>query len=310
LRRAGLVLLVVSVGLLGACGTGGDDGAGERGAAGGGEPSSTGAAAGVAKDGGGGGRAGGGQAPVGDASSLVSARLAVGQRIAQTAELTVRIGDGRLGEALASVARDAERVGGYVVSSTAGTGGADAPESGEVVIRVPAPRFLASVRAAERLGTVVARRIGSEDLTQDYVDTESRLRHARAVEGRLLALLGRSDRVADVLAVQDRLAGVQEQIEVAKGRLDRLAGLTELATITLHLREGAGDPSPAGGWGVRDALDRAAHAAMRVVNAAIVVVGALLPVAVAAALVLLALRSLRGRRRPVPVEPVEPAGRA
>jgi hypothetical protein len=227
------------------------------------------------------------------------ARLAVGQRIAQTADVTVRVGKGRLDETLDAIALDAQRVGGYVVSSTVGDAGGRAPVEGTIVVRVPAPRFLAALRTVGRRGTVVSRSVGSEDVTQEYVDTQARLRHDRAVEGRLLTLLGRAAQVGEVLAVQDRLSTVQEEIEISKGRLEQLAGMTELSTIAVHLREpgGAAGPRPTDGWGVRAALRDAAHNAVDVVNGAIVALGALLPVLLVAALVApIVLRVLRRRR--------------
>ena len=114
---------------------------------------------------------------------------------------------------------------------------------------------------------MVARESTSDDLTQDYVDTESRLRHARLVEARLVALLDEAKTVNETLAVQSRLDDVQLRIETDRGRLDNLTRVTSYATIAVTSSRPtpaaavaavtkAGDDRP---WGLRDALDDAAH---------------------------------------------------
>lgn len=164
--------------------------------------------------------------------------------------------------------RDAHAVaggfGGYVVAASR-SGSAEGARSGTITMRVPGGRFDDAVdrlRGLER-AKVDRLEVTSQDVTQELVDTGSRLRHDRAVEERLLALLAQTDGVSEVLAVQARLDQVQEQIEVSRGRLQYLEKLTSMGTIEVRLRErgaSADDRDPtadavlADAW--RDALDR------------------------------------------------------
>ena len=230
-----------------------------------------------------------------------SRRLALAQRIAQTAELTLRIGRGSLDDVMQQATVDATRLGGYVTSSTT-TGGAGAgPTQGTVVVRVPARRFGEMLGLAAAYGRVLSRRVGSEDLTQDYVDTRSRLRHAQAVERRLIQILDRAVKVGDVLAVQDRLDTVQEAIEIDRGRLDQLSLLTDLSTVSIRLREPVPPPRHAAAqtraWSFGRALHASLHAAATVTRGGLVVAGALLPPALLAAILLPLVRLVRARRR-------------
>ena len=164
---------------------------------------------------------------------------------------------------------------------------------------------------------MVARESTSDDLTQDYVDTESRLRHARLVEARLVALLDEAKTVNQALAVQSRLDDVQLRIETDRGRLDNLTRVTDYATIAVRLVTATpaaaaaavrkdGDDRP---WGLRDALDDAAHNLASTVGALVRGVGIALPFAAIALVIWLAVRLVRrsSRRREERAEGATPA---
>jgi hypothetical protein len=172
--------------------------------------------------------------------------------------------------------------GGYVVAATRSGAGDDA-RTASITMRVPTERFEAALdRLREVDGATVGRLdVTSEDVTQEYVDVRSRLRHDRAVEARLVTLLGRADAVGEVLAVQARLDAVQEQIEVARGRLTYLDRLTAMSTIDVALTApavgGASDPTSEPGT-LREALDEAADRFVEAIAGALVWLGGALPV--------------------------------
>jgi hypothetical protein len=88
------------------------------------------------------------------------------------------------------------------------------------------------------------------DVTEEFTDLQSRLRNLEATETQLLRLLDRAETITDILTVQDRLNGVQGEIEYVKGRMQLIGDLTDLATITVHLRPVAGAPVTPPGDGV------------------------------------------------------------
>ena len=193
--------------------------------------------------------------------------LPVAPRIAQNGAITVRAAPADLDHTIDSIGRMAENAGGYVAGTQADLTGPTGKGRAEVTVRVPRNLYATMVERFAGLGSVVARESTSDDLTQDYVDTESRLRHARLVEARLVALLDRAETVNQALAVQARLDDVQLRIETDRGRLDNLTRVTDYATIAVRLVTAtpaaaattvrkAGDDRP---WGLRDALDDAAH---------------------------------------------------
>jgi hypothetical protein len=178
------------------------------------------------------------------------------------------------------VERIANRYNGYVSSSTRNGSGKDL-RSATIKIRVPAARFdqaMDDIRGSG--GKVVNLSTTSDDVTSTYVDSESRLRHSKAVEGRLLTLLAKANTVGEALSIQTRLDSVQESIELEKGQLKMLDQQTSLATIDVSLKTkiAAAEPVNEGtNWGIRDAFDDAAHAFVDSFSNGIVAIAGSLP---------------------------------
>jgi hypothetical protein len=111
-----------------------------------------------------------------------------------------------------------------------------------VTVRVPADAATYQT-TLDRLRGLAERVLEEQGQTQDvgeeYVDLESRLRNLRATESSLLALYDRAGRLEDVFAVQRELTSVRGQIEQIQGRKQALERRGAMATITLQLREQA-----------------------------------------------------------------------
>jgi len=158
-------------------------------------------------------------------------------RIVRNGRLELRAKRAGFEDAWSDVQSVASANGGYVVAASR-SGAGDGARAGTISMRVPTRRFDAAVdRLRDTTGTKVQQLdVTSQDVTQEFVDVRSRLRHDRAVEARLLLLLGQTEGVSEVLAVQGRLDQVQEQIELSKGRLDYLDKMTSMSTIDVGLR--------------------------------------------------------------------------
>lgn len=138
-------------------------------------------------------------------------------------------------QAEASIRAKAEQLGGFVVSVQ--TSGTEAYMTSTIVFRVPASRFEEALSGVEGLARKVLHRgVSGDDVTEEYVDLESRMRNLEATRDRLLDLLARADEVEDALAVNQALTDVQGQIEQIKGRMQYLSQSAAMSTITAELR--------------------------------------------------------------------------
>jgi len=110
--------------------------------------------------------------------------------------------------------------------------------SGTVVIKVLPGRLDDALLQIRSLGELKNQSLSTHDVTKEYFDTDARLRNARKMEERLLALLDTmKGKITELLAVEKELARVREQIEEMQGDLKVYDSLVQYATITISLRE-------------------------------------------------------------------------
>lgn len=173
-------------------------------------------------------------APSGGAGSTADPLTSTADRkIVQTASLRLQVKE--VGGSFEEVGRIATGAGGFVASSSFAFQGEQQVAS--MTIRVPATRYQDVLREVRALGAKVdSETSNASDVTEEYSDLTARLRNLEATEGQLLQLLGQARNINEVLQVQDRLNSVRAEIERVKGRMALLDKLSDLATITVHLR--------------------------------------------------------------------------
>ncbi|MCW4049355.1 MAG: DUF4349 domain-containing protein [Candidatus Bathyarchaeota archaeon] len=135
-----------------------------------------------------------------------------------------------------------EKYGGFIASVNTRTNG------GAVTIRVPQMDFHEVVGEVELLGEVVNRDLKGKDVTEDYVDLESRLGNLETQEDRLLEILELGTTVESVLKVERELERVRGEIESIVGRMQYLESRVELATVTVLLNEVIEEEEPEIMW--------------------------------------------------------------
>jgi hypothetical protein len=118
-----------------------------------------------------------------------------------------------------------------------------------VTLRVPADTatYEATLQQLRSLAKdVVDEQSQAQDVTDQYVDLDARLRNLRASEDGLLQLMGKAQKIDDILAIQRELTNVRGQIEQIQGQKQVLERKADLATITLTIREAGTVARP--GW--------------------------------------------------------------
>jgi hypothetical protein len=144
-----------------------------------------------------------------------------------------------------------------------------------VVIRVPSERFEEALVHLRGLGTPERESVAGQEVGQEFIDLEARLRNLGSQEAVLLRLMDEATTVQDTIRVQNELQRVQLEIEQIEGRLRYLRDQTELGTITMGLTE-EGAPQAAGAFG--RAWDRAVEVFLGVLSGVIVALGFAVPV--------------------------------
>ncbi|MCL4528969.1 MAG: DUF4349 domain-containing protein [Chloroflexi bacterium] len=171
--------------------------------------------------------------------------------VIQTAELTIVVKD--VNARAAAIQNMATQMGGFVVSAnnyqTYASDGTQVPQA-DVVVRVPADQLEAALTQIKQ-GTVDVKsetRSG-QDVTDQYVDLQSRLTAKQAAEDQLIKIMQNATRTQDVLDVYQQLQQVESDIEVLKGQIKYYEQSAALSAITVHIvAEETVKPLQVGGW--------------------------------------------------------------
>jgi hypothetical protein len=187
-----------------------------------------------------------------------------GRKIIKTAELGVTAEDVR-GEA-AAAQQVANRFGGTIVSSQ--TYRSDNAVHADLVLSVPSEHFEDALDELRGLGEeVTTDTVSGQDVTEEYVDLQSRERNLLAAEQSLLDLYNRADDVQDALSIQRELTVVRGQIEQVQGRMQYLKQSSDMSQISLSIQPVTSPPKPPPAWDPALVVVRAWNASLAVLQA-------------------------------------------
>lgn len=126
----------------------------------------------------------------------------------------------------------AARFGGYIAAEQQTE--TDYKIENVITLKVPVDQFQSAI---DFLSTgddkINEKKITSEDVTSQYVDTRSRLEAKRVARVRYLELLKQSKNMEEILQVQNEIDQIQEEIESAAGRINYLINASAMSTIHL-----------------------------------------------------------------------------
>lgn len=223
--------------------------------------------------------------------SGTAARLPnVGPSIIKTASVNIGVANDEIDDSINEAIAVAGRYGGFVLSSQLGRRDA----GGTLTMRIPAARFEAALSDLEALGKVRREDISGEDVGQEFVDLQARLRNWESQEAVLLKLMERAESVIDTIRVQNELSRVQLEVEQLRGRLTFLRDQTSLGTITATFGP-LSPPKPDAPSRFAQAWSRAVDLMQSFVAGMIVTLGVIVPLTAIALIVYLLFRGLRPR---------------
>ncbi|MCA1594772.1 MAG: DUF4349 domain-containing protein [Acidobacteria bacterium] len=173
------------------------------------------------------------------AADSQNAPAAVERKIIRNADIKLELDAPAEGQQ--KLATLAEARGGFVVTSESrqqvGSDNGKATEIITMEVRVPAAQFDAVINEIRKLGSrVTAEKITGQDVTEEYIDLEARIRTQKALEAQFLEIMKGAKDVSSALAVQRELANVRTEIERVEGRRRFLESQTSLSTIKVTLQ--------------------------------------------------------------------------
>ena len=109
--------------------------------------------------------------------------------------------------------------------------------SAELVIRIPADQLDLFITHVEGISNIVSTQETSDDVTLQYVATESRLKVLKAEEERLLNFMAQAKSVSELLEIEARLTQVRSELETVTSQLNVYDNLVSYGTVRLRITE-------------------------------------------------------------------------
>ncbi|SRR6266498_4165102 len=251
------------------------------------------------------------------ANAANEASQAIERKIIRNANLTVEVASPI--ESQRQISSIAESHDGFVVTSEMTqqtTEDSSKPAvSVNLVVRVPATQFDSVVQAIRAAGNrVVQEKRTGQDVTEEFIDLEARIKNQRALETQFLEIMKRAGKVEEALAVQRQLAEVRTEIEKLEGRKRFLENQTSLSTINVTLQTPTQIVNAVGFWynvksAFADGIDVAAAIVLFLIRAFIALLPVLVLIVLPVALITkVVIKRFRRGRTATSTEEVEAAG--
>lgn len=142
---------------------------------------------------------------------------------------------------LSSITAKVTELGGYIESRNVSSGnsynGGSQNRYANLTIRIPAQRLDEFVLHVDDTSNVTSTRESSEDITLNYVATESRMKALQAEEARLLQLIDKAANLTELLQLEKRLTEVRTELERVTSQLKLYDNLVDYGTVELSIRE-------------------------------------------------------------------------
>jgi len=208
-----------------------------------------------------------GESPMPPTSPTV-VKVALTRKLIRDAWLTLLVQD--VPKVAQQVRQVAEEFNGYVAESSQ-TRRPDGSWSAILTLRVPSENYHKALSRLQQLGQVDDLREQVQDVTEEFVDLEARLRNLKRSEQHLLELLKRTGKVGELLQVERELSLRRLEIERLEGRLRYLSHQVDFSTIRVTLNEFRPRPVPGTAFSVPKVFADAFRAVVLILRGALVV---------------------------------------
>lgn len=131
-----------------------------------------------------------------------------------------------------SITSKSKEMGGYIANSSFNE------TYCQITVKVPAERLDEFLSFVDTLGGENKQAsISTDDITDQYTDTTSRIRNLQAEETQLLEIMKKAATVDEILKVQDELYTVRGEIETLQGKVNMWDKLVEMSTVSITLKK-------------------------------------------------------------------------
>ncbi|WP_310555325.1 DUF4349 domain-containing protein [Flavobacterium sp.] len=105
-----------------------------------------------------------------------------------------------------------------------------------LTIRIPNTSFIPFLdEISKGVNHFDRKEISSQDVTEQYIDLESRMLSKKTLEKRYLQLLQKANKVTEIIEIEGKLAEIREEIEAKEGQFRYLKNQISMSTVTIEM---------------------------------------------------------------------------
>ncbi len=151
------------------------------------------------------------------------------------------IKDGRLGLKVTDLEKTKSKIDALVNSlsgyyANESLNNSDFESSYQLKIRIPSgnlEKFILEIESGD--GQIQYKEIDARDVTEEFIDLETRLENKKNYLKRYIELLKQAKNVKDILEIQEKTRVIEEEIESAEGRYKYLSDLVAFSTLDFRI---------------------------------------------------------------------------
>lgn len=103
------------------------------------------------------------------------------------------------------------------------------------MVRIPSKNFDAFLKdISVGVSYFDRKEISSNDVTEEFIDVESRVKTKKVLEARYLELLKKANKVSEMLEIEKQLSDIREEIEAKEGRLKYIQNQVSMSTVHIN----------------------------------------------------------------------------
>lgn len=104
-----------------------------------------------------------------------------------------------------------------------------------ITVRIPSKNFDSFLADISKGVTYFDNKeISSQDVTEEYIDVDARLKAKKVLEARYLELLKKANKVSEMLEIEAQLSAIREEIEAKEGQLRYMQSQISMSIINIE----------------------------------------------------------------------------
>ena len=104
-----------------------------------------------------------------------------------------------------------------------------------ITIRIPSQNFDSFLQAISKgVSYFDQKDISSQNVTEEYIDLNSRLNTKRKLEARYLEILQKANKISEILEIEKQISAIREEIEAKEGQLKYLESRVSESTVSIE----------------------------------------------------------------------------